>query len=98
MARSAVVWFHRARAVGWAVIGAVSFPLGWADSVVLVWIASVYANTVSDWGAAEAADNREVLDELAAIRQSQKALHQQLAELHALFNRNDDGGDTGNEH
>lgn len=67
--RRAKVWFHRSRAVLWALIGAVSFLLGWQNSVVLVWVASVYANVVSDWGAAEAADDRKVLqrlDQLAA--------------------------------
>lgn len=62
------VWLHRADAVFWAALGAVSFPVGWANSVVLVWIASVYANVKSGWSAAEAADNREVLAELREIR------------------------------
>lgn len=35
--------------------GAASFALGLADSVALVWAASVYANAVSDWTASEAA-------------------------------------------
>jgi hypothetical protein len=46
------------------VIGAVSFWFGWTESVTLVLIASLYANVVGDWGAAEAADNREVLERL----------------------------------
>lgn len=66
---NARVRFARLRALAWLVVGAVSFPLGWADSVVLVWIASVYANAVGEVGAAEAADDKVVLDELAALRQ-----------------------------
>lgn len=63
------VWLHRGRAVLWAIAGVASFPLGWANSVALVWFASVYANVVSDWGAAEAADDREVLDRLDRIEE-----------------------------
>lgn len=62
MTDTAKVWFHRARAATWAVIGALSFTFGFANSVTLVWIASLYANVVSDWTAGEAADNREVID------------------------------------
>lgn len=68
------VWWHRSRAIAWAIIGALSFPLGWANSVALVWIASVYANTVSDLTAAEASDDRAVLERLDRI----EALLQQL--------------------
>jgi hypothetical protein len=35
--------------------------------VAFVIIASVYANVKSDWGAAEAADDRDVLDRLERI-------------------------------
>ncbi len=63
------VWFHRSRALAWIIVGAVSFPLGWANSVVLVWIASVYANTISDWTAGEAADDRAILERLDRIEQ-----------------------------
>lgn len=66
------VWFHRARALGWALLGAVSFALGWQNSVALVWGASVYANVVSDLGAAEAADDRKVLDHLRRIERLQR--------------------------
>jgi hypothetical protein len=61
------VWFHRARAIGWAVAGVVAFVFGWQSSVTFVVIASVYANCVSDWSAAEAADDRTVLDRLDAL-------------------------------
>ncbi len=63
------VWFHRSRALAWIIVGAVSFPLAWANSVALVWIASVYANTISDWTAGEAADDRVILERLDRIEQ-----------------------------
>ncbi len=61
------VWFHRSRAIVWALLGIVSFPLGWANSVALVWAASVYANVLTDVGAAEAADDRQILERLDRI-------------------------------
>jgi hypothetical protein len=71
------VWFHRSRAILWAVIGAASFPLGWANSVVLVWIASVYANCLTDWGAGEAADDRALAERLDRIEAKVDALLEQ---------------------
>jgi hypothetical protein len=65
----AKVWFHRSRAIAWLVVGAITFAFGLADSVALVWVASVYANTVSDWGAAEAADDRALHERLDRIEQ-----------------------------
>ncbi len=61
------VWFHRARAAAWIVIGVLSFVLDLSDSVTLVWIASLYANVVSDWTASEAADDRAVTERLDRI-------------------------------
>lgn len=61
------VWFHRARAVAWALAGVAAFAFGWESSVAFVVVASVYANVVSDWGAAEAADDRDLVDRLDAI-------------------------------
>lgn len=66
--RKVKVWVHRSRAIVWAVVGAASFPLGWANSVVLVWIASLYANISTDLGTAEASDNRELIGLLEEIR------------------------------
>lgn len=56
--------FARLRAVAWAVVGIISFPLGWANSVILVWIASAYANMASELAAGEAADDAAVTDRL----------------------------------
>lgn len=63
------VWFHRSRAVVWMIVGALSFPLGWANSVALVWVASLYANVVTDIGAAEAADDRTILARLDRLEE-----------------------------
>lgn len=67
MKRGWRVWFNWISAGLWLCFGIVSFPLGWANSVALVWIASVYANTKTDWGAAEAADDHAVLERLDRI-------------------------------
>lgn len=64
------VWFHRARAIVWTIVGALSFPLGYSNNIAVVWLASVYANVVSDLGAAEAADDRAVMDQLLALRRA----------------------------
>jgi hypothetical protein len=61
------VWFARARALVWVVLGVVSFPLGWANSVVLVWMASVYANVESGIASSEAADDSKIMLKLKAI-------------------------------
>lgn len=63
------VWFHRSRAIAWAVVGVLSFVFGWADSIVLVWVASLYANVASDWSASEAADDSAVLEALQRVEQ-----------------------------
>lgn len=60
------VWFHRGRAVAWALAGVCAL-LWWQDSVLFVIVASVYANVVSDLGAAEAADDRDLTDRLDRI-------------------------------
>lgn len=71
------VWFHRGRAVAWVLIGIVSFIFGWQDSVVLVWVASVYANVAGDLGVAEAADDRALADRLDRIEAKVDALLEQ---------------------
>lgn len=58
------VLFHRCSAAFWGVLGLISFALGWQNSVAMVWLASVYANIKSDWGAAEAADDSAVTERL----------------------------------
>lgn len=59
------VHFGRIRAIIWLTIGLISFPLGWANSVVLVWIASFYANAESGFATAEGADDRDIIARLA---------------------------------
>jgi hypothetical protein len=61
------IWFHRSRAIGWLLLGAATFIFGFQDSVVMVWIASIYANVVSDWTASEAVDDRDVITRLDRI-------------------------------
>jgi len=61
------VWFHRTLAALWLIFGAISFWLGWQESVALVWLASVYANLVGHWSAAEAADDHTLQDQLDRI-------------------------------
>ena len=62
-----MILFHRACALIW---GALLVPslLFWPESVAFVIFASVYANVKSDWGAAEAADDRRVQRQIALLR------------------------------
>ena len=60
------VWFHRASAILWALTLPAALKW-WPQSVAFVIVASVYANVKSDWGAAEAADDREVVERLERI-------------------------------
>jgi len=43
--------------------------LWWREALWFVIVASVYANVMSDWGAGEAADDRQVLDRLDELEQ-----------------------------
>lgn len=63
------IWFGRGRALVWILLGLASFPLGWSDSVVLVWIASVYANVESSIASSEAADDRALHERLDRIEE-----------------------------
>lgn len=72
--RTVRVWQYRARAVAWAVVGVLSFMFGWANSVLLVWIASLYANIGTDLGSAEAADNRELIERLDRLEETQRRI------------------------
>jgi hypothetical protein len=60
------VWFHRFRSAAWAVLTLAAL-CWWPDSVAFVILMSGYANVVSDWTAAEAADDRAVLARLDRI-------------------------------
>jgi hypothetical protein len=72
------VLFGRIRAVTWLIIGGLSFLLGWESSVILVWIASFYANAESGFATGEAADDSLVMKELKAHREMlEKIIEQQ---------------------
>jgi hypothetical protein len=73
MSVNRAVWFNRISAVLWVVAGIISFPLGWANNVVLVWLASVYANVKTDWGTAAAENNEEVLRAIAELTKEVRA-------------------------
>lgn len=69
-----VIWFHRARGICWGIFGLVSFIFGWQNNISLVWFASVYANALTDWGAGEAADDRELKAQLKRIEENQEEI------------------------
>ncbi len=64
--RRAAVLFHRVSAAVWAAL-LVPALLWWQESILFVIAASIYANVKSDIGAANAADDREVLVRLDRI-------------------------------
>ncbi len=66
--RRRTVWFHRASAVVWLLL-TVPALVWWSESVAFVIVASIYANVKSDLGAAEAADDRQVMDELHRVEE-----------------------------
>lgn len=68
------VWFARTRAVVWALFGAVSFAMGWSNSVALVWFASVYANVESGIASGEAADDSKIMRVLNEINDRTKRM------------------------
>lgn len=70
MSATARVWFHRSRSIVWLIVAVLALPFGWLNSVVLVSLASLYANVASDWSASEAADDREVVATLRRIEQA----------------------------
>lgn len=68
------VWFHRTIAVLWCAFGLLSFYMGWQESVMLVWLASVFANVYGPWSAAEAADDHTLMDQLERIERKLDSL------------------------
>lgn len=80
------VLFGRIRAAIWLAIGLASFPLGWANSVVLVWIASFYANAESGFATAEGADDRDVIEKLARLQRTSDIQGQQLSRIESILN------------
>ena len=69
LSTSSKVKFGRIRAITWLAVGLISFPLGWANSVVLVWIASFYANAESGFATSEAANDEAVLEQIRLLRE-----------------------------
>jgi hypothetical protein len=67
------VWFNRISAVLWVIGGLTVLLLGYGNSVVAVWLASVYANAKTDWSTAAAEDNSEVMAALAELREEVRA-------------------------
>ena len=59
--------------------GLVAFALGWAESIALVWAASVYANIMSDWASSEAADDSVVLERLDRLERMLKEVRDGVA-------------------
>ncbi len=47
---------------------------------MLVWIASLYANIKTDWGTAEATDNREVMKALKELKEAVARVEKRLDE------------------
>jgi hypothetical protein len=58
---------HQGLAVVWALM-LVPAWLWWQESILFVIIASIYANAVGEWSAAEAADDRVVLREIRHLK------------------------------
>lgn len=71
------VWFHRISALIWLAL-LIPALLWWSESLWFVIMASVYANVKSDWGAAEAADDRALHERLARIEEELEMLRRSL--------------------
>ena len=61
------IWWHRGRAIFWIVLGVAAFLFNWQNSIVLLWLASVYANVESALSTAAAADNSDLIARLERI-------------------------------
>jgi len=72
------VWFHRAGAIFWTLL-VVPAWLWWRESLILVIAASFYANIKSDWGAAEAADDRAVMEAIGKIEERLERIERLLS-------------------
>jgi hypothetical protein len=60
------VWLHRGLAGVWALL-AIPGVLWWAESILFVIAASVYANIASEWSTSEASDDRLLVERLDRI-------------------------------
>lgn len=89
------IWFNKVSAVFWLCLGLVSFLFGWQDAVVLIWIASVYANVKSDWGVAEAADDTKIMSALDTITKEIKLLRQEVLDTAAKYVSSDRNTEYG---
>jgi hypothetical protein len=63
---------HQLLALVWAAM-LVPAWLWWQESILFVIIASIYANAVGEWSAAEAADDRAVLERLERLEELVRA-------------------------
>ncbi len=66
------VWLHRALAAVWVLL-AIPGVIWWAESILFVIAASVYANVASEIAGSEAADDQELAERLDRIEALLKA-------------------------
>lgn len=79
MRQQKIVWFHRIRAIAWVVL-AVPAVIWWADSILLAILLSLYANAVSDWGAAEAADDSVLLERIVHVEETLEDIRRHIVD------------------
>lgn len=70
---------HQGLAIGWALM-LIPAWLWWQESILFVIVASVYANAVGEWSAAEAADDRVVLGEIRQLKIEIDKLRAEISE------------------
>lgn len=80
------ILFHRVSAIVWILL-LIPALLWWRESLWFVIVASVYANVKSDWGAAEAADDRDLAHQLRALELKVDRLLERVTELQASTDR-----------
>ena len=80
------ILFHRVSAIVWALL-LIPALLWWRESLWFVIVASIYANVKSDWGAAEAADDRDLARQMRALELKVDRLLERVTELQASAER-----------
>jgi hypothetical protein len=70
---------HQGLAFVWVLL-LVPAWLWWQESILFVIVASIYANAVGEWSAAEAADDRVVLREIRHLKQEINMLKRDVGE------------------